>query len=45
MRVNITMPENLLDEVDRFAKDHGFTRSGLLAQAARQHIRKATIFE
>lgn len=39
IRVNITLPENLLAEIDRFAKGHGFTRSGLLAQAAREHIR------
>jgi hypothetical protein len=39
VRVNITLSEDLLAEVDRFAKRHGFTRSGLLAQAAREHIR------
>jgi predicted RNase H-like HicB family nuclease len=39
VRVNITLPENLLAEVDRFAKGHGFTRSGLLAQAVREHMR------
>jgi len=41
VRVNITLPADLLEEVDRFAKGHGFTRSGLLAQAAREHIRTA----
>jgi predicted RNase H-like HicB family nuclease len=39
VRVNITLPETLLADVDRFAKGHGFTRSGLLAQAIREHIR------
>jgi predicted RNase H-like HicB family nuclease len=39
VRVNITLSEDLLAEVDRFAKGHGFTRSGLLAQAVREHIR------
>lgn len=39
VRVNISLPENLLAEMDRFAKGHGFTRSGLLAQAVREHIR------
>jgi predicted RNase H-like HicB family nuclease len=39
VRVNITLSEALLAEVDRFAKGHGFTRSGLLAQAVRAHIR------
>jgi predicted RNase H-like HicB family nuclease len=39
VRVNITLSEDLLAQVDRFAKGHGFTRSGLLAQAVREHIR------
>jgi predicted RNase H-like HicB family nuclease len=39
VRVNITLPEDLLAAVDQFAKGHGFTRSGLLAQAVREHIR------
>jgi predicted RNase H-like HicB family nuclease len=39
VRVNITLPEDLLQEVDRYAKGNGFTRSGLLAQAVREHIR------
>ena len=33
-RVNITLPERVLDAVDRYAKDTGDTRSGLLARAA-----------
>ena len=33
-RVNITLPERVLDAVDRCAKAHGQTRSGLLARAA-----------
>jgi predicted RNase H-like HicB family nuclease len=39
VRVNITMPEDLLEAVDRFAKGHGYTRSGLLAHAARKHMK------
>ena len=39
VRVNITLPEDLLQVIDRYAKGHGFTRSGLLAQAVREHIR------
>ncbi len=39
VRVNITLPEDLLAAVDRFAKREGFTRSGLLAQAVRDRIR------
>lgn len=43
VRVNITMDEGLLQRVDRAAAGHGFTRSGLLAEAARtwlKHDRK-----
>ena len=37
-RVNITMPEKLLNTIDNFAKNHGKTRSGLLAQAATEYM-------
>ena len=37
-RVNITMPERLLRSLDYFAKKHGETRSGVLAQAATEYI-------
>lgn len=37
-RVNITLPENLLSAIDRYAAAHHITRSGLLAQAAGQYI-------
>lgn len=37
-RVNVTLPENLLHEIDRFAAAHSMTRSGLLARAAGQYI-------
>jgi predicted RNase H-like HicB family nuclease len=33
-RVNISLPERVLDAVDRYAKAHGETRSGMLARAA-----------
>ncbi len=39
VRVNITLSEDLLVAVDKFAKGHGFTRSGLLAQAVRERIK------
>lgn len=39
--VTITMPENALREIDRYAEDHGFTRSGFLTQAARKVMEKA----
>jgi predicted RNase H-like HicB family nuclease len=37
-RVNITLPERVLDAVDRCAKAHGQTRSGLLARAAVRYM-------
>jgi predicted RNase H-like HicB family nuclease len=39
-RVNITMPENLLLEIDRYADKYHMTRSGLLAQAAGAYIHR-----
>jgi len=33
-RINITMPERVLDKVDRIAGERGDTRSGFLAKAA-----------
>lgn len=36
VRVNITLPADILDEIDRRAEAEGFTRSGFLAQAARK---------
>ena len=38
VRVNVTLPEDVLEQIDRYAEAHGFTRSGLLAQAARKLI-------
>jgi len=37
-RVNITMPQRVLDAVDRFAKAEDETRSGLLTKAAVAYI-------
>lgn len=34
VRLNISLPENLLRDIDAFAKSHQMTRSGFLAQAA-----------
>lgn len=36
VRVNITLPEDALREIDAFAEQHGYTRSGLLVQAAKR---------
>jgi predicted RNase H-like HicB family nuclease len=41
VRVNVTLPEDVLEEIDRYAEAHGFTRSGFLARAAQAEIRKA----
>ena len=40
-RINITIPERVLDAIDRFAADSGETRSGLLARAATEYIGRA----
>jgi hypothetical protein len=36
VRINVTMPADVLDEIDRYAEREGFTRSGFLAQAAKE---------
>lgn len=38
VRVNVTLPEDVLKQIDAFAEAHGFTRSGFLAKAATQVI-------
>ena len=37
-RVNITIPERLLNTIDHYARNHGKTRSGLLAQAVTEYM-------
>ncbi|MDQ0456047.1 type II toxin-antitoxin system HicB family antitoxin [Rhizobium paknamense] len=39
VRVNITFPEEVLTEIDRYAEAHGLTRSGFLAKAAQDAIK------
>ncbi|MDB5537347.1 MAG: CopG family transcriptional regulator [Devosia sp.] len=36
VRVNVTLPEDVLDQIDRFADSHGYTRSGFLVHAAKR---------
>jgi hypothetical protein len=36
VRVNITLPERTLSEIDNYAEAHGFTRSGFIAVAAKR---------
>jgi predicted RNase H-like HicB family nuclease len=38
VRVNITLPSDILSEIDERAEQQGFTRSGFLAQAARKAL-------
>ena len=40
-RINITMPERVLDAVDRCARRRGQSRSDLLAQAAAEYMGRA----
>ena len=36
VRVNVTLPEDVLEQIDRYAEAHGFSRSGFLAQTAKR---------
>jgi predicted RNase H-like HicB family nuclease len=36
VRVNITLPAEVLEAIDRYAAEQGLTRSGFLARAAKQ---------
>lgn len=40
-KVNITVPRLLLSRIDEYARSHGATRSGFLAQAARAAMARA----
>jgi predicted RNase H-like HicB family nuclease len=37
-RINITLPERILSQIDSYASSHGQTRSGLLAHAALEYV-------
>jgi len=39
-KVNITLPRNLIRRIDEVARTRGSSRSGFLAEAARQALRK-----
>jgi predicted RNase H-like HicB family nuclease len=41
VRINITLPEDVLERIDRFAADHGLSRSGFLARAASHEIERS----
>ena len=36
IRVNVTLPGAILEQIDRYAEAHGLSRSGCLAQAAKK---------
>lgn len=40
VRVNITLPQDVLSEIDEFAKRRGYTRSGFIARAAHETIQR-----
>ncbi len=37
-RINITVPERLVRQMDRYAAEHGQSRSGLIAEAALRYL-------
>ncbi|SCX29707.1 Ribbon-helix-helix protein, copG family [Agrobacterium rosae] len=41
VRLNITLPEDVLKDIDAYAQAHGLTRSGFLARAAKHEISAA----
>ncbi|MEH2622072.1 putative RNase H-like HicB family nuclease [Bradyrhizobium sp. AZCC 1719] len=41
VRINVTLPEDILGQIDKFAEAHGYTRSGFLAQAAKKLMEAA----
>ncbi|MFH1342157.1 MAG: type II toxin-antitoxin system HicB family antitoxin [Pseudomonadota bacterium] len=36
VRINVTIPADVLEQIDQYAEREGFTRSGFLAQAAKK---------
>jgi predicted RNase H-like HicB family nuclease len=41
MRLNVSLPSNLVQHIDRYAKANHMTRSGFLARAANEALRHA----
>jgi predicted RNase H-like HicB family nuclease len=41
VRVNVTLPEDVLAEIDRYAENRGLTRSGFLTHAAKRAMEDA----
>jgi len=40
MKINITLPEDELSRIDRYTKEEGTTRSGLILRALRAYIKR-----
>lgn len=43
VRINITLPEDVLQTIDTFAAANGLSRSGFLARAARHEIKRNNV--
>ena len=40
MKINITLPEDELSKIDRYTKEEGTTRSGLILRALRSYMKR-----
>jgi len=40
IKINITLPEDELSRIDRYTKEEGTTRSGLILRALRSYIKR-----
>lgn len=45
IRVNVTLPADVLQQIDSYAEQHGFTRSGFLAWRRSGPCRRAVTFD
>ena len=43
VRVNMTLPEDELEQIDKFAAEHGYTQSGFFLHAAKKGDRRGPI--
>ncbi|QWG11365.1 type II toxin-antitoxin system HicB family antitoxin [Bradyrhizobium sediminis] len=41
VRVNVTLPGDILEQIDKYAEAHGLSRSGFLTQAAKKAMLEA----
>jgi predicted RNase H-like HicB family nuclease len=41
IRVNVTLPGDILEQIDKYAEAHGLSRSGFLTQAAKKAMLEA----